>query len=682
MKAAQTSTQKAPEELEKLRVNEERFKVLVENLTDLIYILDFKTGHYLYISPYVKQIFGYTVEEALKLSPQDVMTSESYKRQFDKLKLDLQKFPNVEKEATMELELIRKDGSNFWGEINARFLTSNKGQPTSILGVIRDITEHKIIEAKMEASEERYRRLFETAQDGVFLIDFKTGMILDVNPFLIKMLGYSKKDFLKKYLWQVGVFKDIAASKENFRTLQTKRYVRFEDLPLQTKDGKRKNVEFVANAYSVGDSTIIQCNVRDITDRRIIENKIKESEEKFRILYKASADAIMILEPPNWGFTAGNPATLKMFGVKSEKEFISLGPWDISPEKQPDGQLSAEKSKQMIMKAVREGSIFFEWTHRRYKGENFPATVLLSRIEEGTKRYLQATVRDITKEKQAVEKLTESERKFKIIFDNSSLGIALVSTQGRWVKVNTAICEMLGYSEKELLVKDFQDITYPDEVARDVGAMKKMLIGEMKNYQVEKRYINKKGEVLWVSLHVNLARDERNQPLYFVSEIEDISERKKIDSRNQILTAIVESSQDAIFSKDLTGIILFWNKGAENLYQYNQKEIVGKKVDILLPEDRKDEFAKILDKIKKGERIEHFDTVRIKKDGNKLSVSLTVSPILNKQGEIIGASSIARDITNQIERTKELEKMNRLMVGRELKMIELKNKIVELEKNK
>jgi PAS domain S-box-containing protein len=129
---------------------------------------------------------------------------------------------------------------------------------------------------KLKASEERYRRLFETAQDGILLIDFKTGMILDANKFLLDILGYAKKDLLRKYLWEAGFFNDRAASKANFLTLQKKKYVRFEDLPLETKSGKAIDVEFVANAYEAGGDVIIQCNIRNISDRKKIE---KEKEE-------------------------------------------------------------------------------------------------------------------------------------------------------------------------------------------------------------------------------------------------------------------------------------------------------------------------------------------------------------------------------------------------------------------
>jgi PAS domain S-box-containing protein len=118
----------------------------------------------------------------------------------------------------------------------------------------------------LKDSELRYRRLFETTQDGILILDARTGMIEDVNPYLIKMLGYSREEFLKKKLWEVGAFKDIEASKDAFEVLQDTEYIRYEDLPLRAKDGRLIQVEFVSNVYLVGDEKVIQCDIRDITD--------------------------------------------------------------------------------------------------------------------------------------------------------------------------------------------------------------------------------------------------------------------------------------------------------------------------------------------------------------------------------------------------------------------------------
>jgi PAS domain S-box-containing protein len=120
-------------------------------------------------------------------------------------------------------------------------------------------------------SEARYRRLFETAQDGILILDAKTGLITDVNPFLMKLLDYSRKEFLGKALWEIGLFKDIEASKAAFRELRSRQYVRYEDPPLKTKGGRAVNVEFVSNVFGENSKKVIQCNVRDITKRKYAE---------------------------------------------------------------------------------------------------------------------------------------------------------------------------------------------------------------------------------------------------------------------------------------------------------------------------------------------------------------------------------------------------------------------------
>jgi PAS domain S-box-containing protein len=120
----------------------------------------------------------------------------------------------------------------------------------------------------LQASELRYRRLFESAKDGILILDAGSGQIVDVNPFLIEMLGFSKEEFVGKELWQIGLFKDVAASRLAFAELQQRGYIRYEDLPLETRAGLVRPVEFVSNSYLVGESRVIQCNIRDITEHK------------------------------------------------------------------------------------------------------------------------------------------------------------------------------------------------------------------------------------------------------------------------------------------------------------------------------------------------------------------------------------------------------------------------------
>lgn len=163
------------------------------------------------------------------------------------------------------------------------------GQLTRTFDQMAQALEHREVERQsvnqaLKASELRYRRLFEAAQDGILILNAETGQIDDVNPFLTDLLGYSREQLLGNKLWDIGPFKDTKASKSEFRELQREAYVRYEDLPLETSAGKSIHVEFVSNVYRVNGGKVIQCNIRDITERRKAEAKRKEYNRKLQAL--------------------------------------------------------------------------------------------------------------------------------------------------------------------------------------------------------------------------------------------------------------------------------------------------------------------------------------------------------------------------------------------------------------
>jgi PAS domain S-box-containing protein len=256
--------------------------------------------------------------------------------------------------------------------------------------------------------------------------------------------------------------------------------------------------------------------------------------------------------------------------------------------------------------------------------------------------------REILRRAETVERaLRESEERFRLTFEQAAVGIAHVAPDGTMLRANQRLCEIVGYAPEELSKLKFQDITDPADLDADLAQLRKMLAGEIDQYVMEKRYVRKNGSVVWASLTVSAVRDAQQNVNYFVSVVQDISARKEEEQSKALLAAIVDSSDDAIVSKNLDGLITSWNKGAERLFGYTAEEAVGQNIKLVIPRERHKEEDEILARLRRGERLDHFETVRVRKDGARLDISLTISPVKDSTGRIVGASKVARDITGR-----------------------------------
>ncbi len=179
--------------------------------------------------------------------------------------------------------------------LTGRGLADSAGLPSEILLVIEDVTERLATAAALRASETRYRRLFETAKDGILILDATSGGIVDANPFIKALLGYSHDELLGKELWQIGLFGDIAASRMAFQELRETGYIRYEHLPLETHGGTHVEVEFVSNAYRADARDVIQCNIRDITRRSALERLAREQSVAMADLHRRKDEFLAML---------------------------------------------------------------------------------------------------------------------------------------------------------------------------------------------------------------------------------------------------------------------------------------------------------------------------------------------------------------------------------------------------
>ncbi len=313
--------------------------------------------------------------------------------------------------------------------------------------------------------------------------------------------------------------------------------------------------------------------------------------------------------------------------------------------------LSQHESSEMMRQALGAGALGY--VLKSSMSNNLPAAVervsrhepFFVNLESNAAEF---DAHEILQRSAAFENaLRESEERFRSTFEQAAVGIAHVAPDGRWLRVNQKLCEITGYTAEELSKLTYQEITHPDDLDADEQQAAKVASGELDHYALEKRYIRKDGSPVDASITVSGLRDPQGKLKYFISVVEDIRARKLTEEVPYRLASIVESSDDAIISKDLNGTITSWNGAAERIFQYTANEALGQHITLIIPPELREEETQIIKRLRNGERIEHFETIRVRKDGQRLNISLTVSPVRDSHGRIIGASKIARDVTDR-----------------------------------
>jgi PAS domain S-box-containing protein len=265
------------------------------------------------------------------------------------------------------------------------------------------------------------------------------------------------------------------------------------------------------------------------------------------------------------------------------------------------------------------------------------------RDEEGQVVGCVLIFRDITERQRAEMARDQSERELADFFQNAAVALHWVGPDGVILRANEAELEMLGYTREEYVGQHISKF----HVDRDVidGALARLFRGDsLSKYPARMRCKN--GSIKKVLIDSN-SLWENGRFLHGRCLMFDVTEQKREEETRSLLAAIVSTSDDAIVSKTLDGIILSWNQGAQRIFGYSQAEAIGRSTDLIIPPELRPEERQILDRIRQGDRVDHFETIRVAKDGRLLDVSLTVSPVRDDSGRIIGASKVARDITER-----------------------------------
>jgi PAS domain S-box-containing protein len=417
---------------EALKKSEESFRNLYENSTVGLYRTT-PDGRILLANPTLINMLGY--ESFKKLAKRNLET-DGFKPGYQRSEFKRM----VENDTFIQgLDIIwkKKDGSDIYVRESAKAIRDTGGKVKYYEGTVEDITEQKKVEAARQSSEIRYRRLFEAAKDGILILDSDNGRVVDVNPTLVEMLGLSYKEIVDKELWELGFLRDVVSNKTDLRNLEKKGFIRFDSLPLENANGEKLIVEFIINVYEVINEKMIQCNVRDITDKVRVKEAQKASELRYRRLFEAAKDGILILDATSGMVVDVNPFLVELLELTYEdicgKELWELGFFkDIAANK--DNFLDLQKKRY-----IRYKNLPLETASGKKVNVEFISNV----YQVNNQKVIQCNIRDISDRAKFEEKLRQNAEELRNRNENlERFNKAAVGRELRMIELKKQINEL------------------------------------------------------------------------------------------------------------------------------------------------------------------------------------------------------------------------------------------------
>jgi PAS domain S-box-containing protein len=495
----------------------------------------------------------------------------------------------------------------------------------------------------LQEKEEKYQLLFEQARDGIYVAD-QSGQIVFCNSRGREMLGYSTDECAGLNICDTYLPEEVELAKQRMRDVRPGQTMEFER-KMRRKDGTCFPVEVRLHAVKEG---WYQGVVRDITERKRAQTAMHESEEKYRRLIELSPDALYVQTKGH--IVLINSAMTRLLGAERPEQIVGKHVLDLV---HPDSR-EAVKARMQELGSVQSVPPLEE-KYLRLDGSPVDVEVVAATLTYQDQPAVQVIVRDITERKRASEEMDRDRTLLRALIETIPDRIYVKDTEARFVLNNIAHIRALGAaSQNEVRGKTDFDFRPADIATERMADDRKVLESGEPLYNREEATIRADGKDGWNLVNKVPLRDAQGRIVGLVGISRDITERKRMEEKLlatnesfQQLAAIVESSDDAIIGKTLDGVITSWNHGAERIYGYAAHEAVGRPMNFLVPPDRSDEVSQILERVRSGEPVKHYETVRIRKDGQSFAVSLTVSPIRDSTGQVVGASSIARDITER-----------------------------------
>lgn len=662
-----------------MQASEERTRLILNSANYGIIGMDGE-GNITFVNPSAVRLLGYVEEELIgrhghALTHHHYPNGAAYPREDCFI---YRTYTTGEAHHIADEVFWRKDGSSFEAEYDTHPMIQD-GKVVGAVMVFQDITKYRALERESHRRQEIFHSIVSLAPDAITLIEPETLEFVEFNDAACSGLGYSREEFARLRLPDIQGEYDEKTLRRMLQDFIKSGAMHLETLR-RTKDGRLLNVRVSQKAIQLQGRTYISLLWTDITQRVQIQQQLNKERERLQNIIDGTHAGTW-----EWNLQSGeavfNERWAEIFGYRLEE----LHPFTVESWEQFVHPEDLEQANRLLDDHIAGKTDYYECDVRmRHKDGHWVWIADRGRVtrrdDQGRPIIISGTHVDITGRKEAEERLQQSEQRFRKLFDESMQPMMLFD-QGRFVNANKATLMLLGMdSLEEFLGTRPEQISpeYQPDGKRSSDKVLEVVEAAFKNgsHRFEWEHLKKNGTRFLAEVMLTPIRFGENSLIHVVWN--DISERKQLETQLKQFEAIVTSSDDAIISKSVDGIITSWNPGAEAMFGYSSAEMIGKSLNILLPPDRLDEEEKILREIQGGENIEHFETCRIRKDGALIFISATISPIRNEKGQVIGASKIARDITERKKFEEELDKLS-MAVEQSANVIVITNLDAEIE---
>ena len=636
----------------RLRESEERYRTVADFTLDWEFWFG-PDGKFVYISPSAERILGRPVNSFTSVEPflREVMHPEDLPLRLAHLRDELEgKGPSES-----EYRVVRPGGEVRWIYHVCRPIRDPSGRFLGTRGSNRDVTERRQAQEAIRESEERFRVIAETSPVLLSVSSLADGTVLFTNPAYERAFGFSRLEPVGRKAENL-IFTPSERA-EIIGALRKEGVIRDREVMVRRKDGTPFWISAsMAHVRFGGTDAIIGASI-DITDRRQAEAALRESEERMRFALETSHTGAWELDLADhtvrrslehdriFGYSDLLPAwTYEMFldHVLSEDRAMVDGKFRHATETGGDWNFECR-----ILRT--DGEIRWIWAAGRHRSGAPGSSVRMAGIvQDITERKqaeeallkardeLEIRVEERTAElKEAVEATGTARRRLYDVLETLPVYVCLFDKDYRMPFANRYFRETFGYSDTRCCHDFLFNLQKPCDTCETFTVMKTRAPHHWfwtgpngRDYDLyDFPFTDTDGSFMILEMGI------------------DITERKKAEEERSVLAAIVENSEDAIIGKTLDGVIMSWNAGAKKIYGYSAEEAIGRNISMLIPPDREDDLQDILDRIQRRVPVHHYETVRMRKDGGSIQVALTVSPIRDRNGTLIGASTIARDIT-------------------------------------